>query len=124
MTHSLLCASLLAIVSPLASPSAQAPNAPALEFPMASPAATLKQRVGLTDVEVEYSRPGVKGRKIYGGLVAFGEVWRTGANTATKITFSTDVKIEGTAVPAGAYALYTIPGEAEWTFILSKVTGQ
>jgi hypothetical protein len=97
---------------------------PKLEFPQASPAASVKQRIGLTDVEVEYSRPSVKARKIFGGLVPYGEVWRTGANTATKLTFSADVKLEGTPVPAGSYALYTIPGENEWVVILSKVTGQ
>ena len=93
-----------------------------LEFPQASPAATFKQRVGTTDVEVEYSRPSVKGRKIYGGLVPHGEVWRTGANSATKITFSTDVKFGGKAVPAGTYALVTIPGANEWTVVLNKAT--
>jgi hypothetical protein len=126
MTHPILFAAFLAVTSPvLSSGSSAQPNQdPAIEFPQASPAASFKQRIGLTDVEVEYSRPGVKGRKIYGDLVPFGEVWRTGANTATKVTFSGDVKFEGTAVPAGSYALFTIPGEAEWTIILSKVTGQ
>ena len=95
---------------------------PAPKFPAQSPAATVTQDVGLTKIEVAYSRPGVKGRKIFGGT--FGRVWRTGANTATKITFSTPVKFGGAAVPAGSYALYTIPGESEWTIILNKVTGQ
>jgi hypothetical protein len=122
MTHTLLCASFLAIVAPLSSP--RPLQGPSLEFPQASPAASFKQRIGLTDVEVEYSRPSAKGRKIMGGLVPYGEVWRTGANTATKITFGADVKFEGTAVSAGSYALFTIPGETEWTVILSKVTGQ
>jgi hypothetical protein len=93
-----------------------------LDFPQASPAASFKQRVGITDVQVEYARPGVKGRKIYGGLVPYGEVWRTGANAATKITFSTDVKFGGKAVPAGTYSLATIPGASEWTVILNKAT--
>jgi hypothetical protein len=75
-------------------------------------------------VSAEYSRPGVKGRKIFGGLVPYGEVWRTGANTATKITFSTDVSFGGTAVPPGDYALFTIPGPSEWTVILNRVSGQ
>jgi hypothetical protein len=97
---------------------------PAPKFPAQSPAATVTQDVGLTKIEVAYSRPGVKGRKIFGGTEAFGRVWRTGANTATKITFSTPVKFGGAAVPAGSYALYTIPGESEWTIILNKVTGQ
>ena len=98
--------------------------APAVEFPAQSPASTLKQRVGLTDVEIVYSRPGVKERQIFGGLQAYGKVWRTGANTATKVTFSTPVKFGGADVPAGSYALYSIPDAGEWTIILNKVTGQ
>jgi len=95
-----------------------------LEFPQASPSATVKERMGITDVEVEYSRPGVKGRKIFGGLVPFGEVWRTGANSATKITFGTEVNFGGSLVPAGSYALFTIPDSGEWTVILNKAEGQ
>lgn len=102
---------------------AQAP-APKLEFPVASPAATLKQRVGLTDIEVNYSRPSMRGRKIFGSLEPYGKVWRTGANNATKISFSTAVKFGGTDVPAGTYALFSIPGQDEWTVILNKVSGQ
>lgn len=102
---------------------AQAP-APKLVFPDASPAATIKQRVGLTDIEINYNRPGMKGRTVFGGLVPYGEVWRTGANTATKMTFSTDVKLNGTAVPAGTYELFTIPGRTEWTVILHKNMSQ
>ena len=102
---------------------AQAP-APKLEFPAASPAATIKQRVGLTDIEINYSRPSMRGRKIFGALVPYGEVWRTGANSATKVTLSTAVKFNGTAVPAGTYALFTIPGQAEWTVIFNQVSGQ
>jgi len=120
----ILLATLLAAVSPVFASSTRPTQEGKVEFPDASPAASFKQRVGLTDVAVEYSRPGIKGRKIFGGLVPYGEVWRTGANTATKLTFSADVKLEGTPVPAGSYALYTIPGENEWTIILSKVTGQ
>jgi hypothetical protein len=101
---------------------AQAPSG--ITFPALSPGCTLKQRVGLTDIEVAYSRPGVKGREIFGGLEAYGKVWRTGANTATKITFSTPVKFGGKDVPAGSYALYSIPGPSEWTVILNNVTGQ
>jgi len=95
---------------------------PKIEFPAASPACTLKQRVGLTDVEIAYSRPGVKDRTVFGGIVPYGEVWRTGANASTKISFSTPVKLNGNDVPAGHYALFTIPGEEEWTIILSKNT--
>jgi len=99
-------------------------QAPKVDFPAASPACTLKQRVGLTDFEIVYSRPGAKGRTIFGGIVPYGQVWRTGANQATKITFNTPVKFEGTEIPAGTYALFTIPGEQEWTVILNKNSGQ
>jgi Protein of unknown function (DUF2911) len=100
------------------------PKEPKLEFPQASPSATVKDRVGITDVEIEYGRPGVKGRKIFGGLVPYGEVWRTGANSATKVTFGTEVNFGGTQVPAGSYALFTIPESGEWTVILNKAEGQ
>ena len=103
---------------------AQTPAAPKIEFPAASPSATIKQRVGFTDIEVNYARPSMRGRKIFGSLVPYGEVWRTGANTATKISFSTAVKFGGADVPAGSYALFSIPGKDEWTVILNKVTGQ
>jgi len=95
---------------------------PKVDFPVPSPACTLKQHVGLTDIEIVYSRPGVKGRQIFGGLVPFGEVWRTGANASTKISFSTAVKLNGADIPAGKYALNTIPGEKEWTVIIYKDT--
>lgn len=97
-----------------------AAETPKLEFPAASPACTIKQRVGLTDIEIVYSRPGVKNRQIFGGLVPYGEVWRTGANSATKITFSTPVKLNGVDIAAGTYGLFTIPGEQEWTIIINK----
>lgn len=93
-----------------------------IPMPQASPSARISQKVGLTDVTVDYSRPSTKGRKIFGELVPFGEVWRTGANGATILTFSTDVSIAGTKVPAGSYALYSIPGKKEWKLILSKNT--
>lgn len=95
-----------------------------LELPAPSPTATLKQRVGVTDIEIVYSRPGVKGRVIFGGLEPWGEVWRAGANSATKVTFSTPVKLGGQAVPAGTYALFAKLGQDEWTVILNKVSGQ
>jgi hypothetical protein len=99
-------------------------QAPKVEFPAASPACTLQQRIGLTDIEVVYSRPGVKNRPIFGGIVPYGQVWRTGANGATKITFSTPVTFNGTIIPAGTYALFTIPGEDEWTIIINKDASQ
>lgn len=85
--------------------------------PQPSPASTLIQKVGLTDVTVEYSRPGVKGRKIFGGLEKYGKVWRTGANANTKVTFSTDVTFSGHSLKKGTYALYTIPNEKSWDVI-------
>jgi hypothetical protein len=111
----LLIGSLLA-----ASALAQTP-APKIDFPAPSPTATLKQRVGLTDIEIVYARPGVKGRKVFGGLEPYGVVWRTGANNPTKITFSTPVKFGGVEVPAGTYGLFSIPGESEWTVIINKI---
>jgi hypothetical protein len=77
--------------------------------------------VGLTDIEIVYSRPGLKGRKVFGGLEPYGVVWRTGANNPTKITFSTAAKIGGKDVPAGSYGLYSIPGETEWTVIINRI---
>ncbi|WP_339876729.1 DUF2911 domain-containing protein [uncultured Algoriphagus sp.] len=91
-----------------------------IQMPQASPAAKIAQKVGLTDVTVDYSRPSTKGRKIFGELVPFGQVWRTGANGATVLSFSTDVIIGGQTVPAGQYALYSIPEKSDWTMILSK----
>lgn len=101
-----------------------APAAPKLEFPAASPSIMLKQRVGVTDIELSYARPGAKGRAVFGGLVPYGKVWRTGANTATKVKFSTPVNFGGAAIPAGSYELFTIPGEKEWTVIVHKDSSQ
>jgi hypothetical protein len=115
---------LIALVCGLMFVSKSPAQIPKVDFPAASPGCTLKQRVGLTDIEINYSRPGVKGRTIFGGIVPYGQVWRTGANQATKITFSTDVTFNGEDVPAGSYALFTIPGEDEWTVILSKNADQ
>lgn len=125
----LLLASLLATSAAFAqsgsaAPAPKAPPAPKVNFPALSPTAVLNQKVGLGEITVEYARPGVKGRKIFGGLEPYGAVWRTGANSATKVAFSTPVKIGGTELPAGAYALYSIPGQNEWTVIFNKVTGE
>lgn len=92
--------------------------------PRPSPKASLMQSIGTTDVTINYSRPGVKGRTIWGGLVPYGQVWRTGANEATTIQFSEDVKINGQALKKGTYSLHTIPGESEWTFIFNSVADQ
>jgi Protein of unknown function (DUF2911) len=97
---------------------------PKVDFPQASPACTIKQRVGITDIEVDYSRPGVKDREIFGTVVPYDQVWRTGANQATKIIFSRPVTLNGTEIPAGTYALMTIPGKDEWTIIINKGSEQ
>ncbi len=91
------------------------------ELPAASPKARVEQRVGLTDFSVDYSSPGVKDREIWGGLVPYGEVWRTGANRATKLKASGDFEFGGVKVKAGEYSLLSIPGEKEWTVILNGV---
>src|SRR5262249_58609541 len=84
------------------------------------------QTIGVTKVEIIYSRPHVKGparkedRVIWGGLVPYDQVWRTGANAVTKITFDGDVTVEGQKLPAGSYGLFTIPGKTEWTVIFNK----
>lgn len=93
-----------------------------LKVPTLSPIAEVSQEVGLTEVKLSYSRPSAKGRKVFGGLVPFNEVWRTGANASTKLTFTEDVQIHGNALKAGTYALYTIPGETEWTVIVHTNT--
>jgi hypothetical protein len=93
-----------------------------LKVPTLSPFAEINQEVGLTQVKLSYARPSAKGRKVFGALVPFNEVWRTGANASTKLTFTEDVKIHGNALKAGTYALYTIPGETEWTVIIHTNT--
>lgn len=98
--------------------------APKVTFPAPSPAATLTQKVGLTDIAIEYSRPSTHGRPIFGALEPYGAVWRTGANTATTVTFSTAVKLNGIPVPAGKYALFTIPDPIAWTVILNRTSKQ
>jgi len=96
-----------------------------LELPRPSPGAKVTQEVGLTQITVDYSCPGVKGRKIWGELVPYDKLWRTGANGATKITFSKDVTFVDKPVPAGSYALFTIPAKSgEWTVVLNKNADQ
>jgi hypothetical protein len=87
-----------------------------IRTPAPSPSAKFTQTVGLTDVMVEYSRPSKRGRTIFGngGVVPFGEIWRTGANSVTKISFSTDVKVEGQDLKAGDYGILTMPGATSW----------
>jgi len=93
-----------------------------LKTPAPSPPQTIKQDFGLSAIELSYSRPGIKGRKIFGDLVPYGKVWRTGANNATTISFGDDVTINGTKVPAGKYGLLTIPDKKAWTIIISRQT--
>jgi hypothetical protein len=102
---------------------AQTP-APAVKYPRVSQKSILTQSIGTTDMTITYSRPGVKGRKIWGALVPYGAVWRTGANEATTIAFSDDVTINGQKLPAGTYSLHSIPGEKEWTLIFNSVANQ
>lgn len=95
-------------------------NAQTLTTPQPSPTQTIKQNFSIGSIELNYSRPGKKGRKIMGDLVPFGKVWRTGANNATTLTFSDDVTIGGVDIKAGKYGLLTIPDAAKWTIIISK----
>lgn len=94
-----------------------------LKLPALSPTSKLTQEFSTSNIEISYSRPSMRGRKIFGELVAFGNVWRTGANSATKVKFGEDVTVGGQAIKAGEYALYTIPGVAEWEIILNKGVG-
>lgn len=97
-----------------------------IQTPQASASASVTTTVGLTDVKIDYSRPSAKGRKIFGDattvLVPYGKIWRTAANSGSKITFSDDVNVEGVAVPKGEYTIYTWPGATEWTVSLYKDT--
>jgi Protein of unknown function (DUF2911) len=105
-----VCATALAV----------APASAALQIPRPSQDATVTQTIGLTDIKVTYSRPGVKSRVIWGGLVPYDKPWRTGANEATRITFSDDVTVQGKPLKAGAYSLYTIPTAGEWAVVFHR----
>lgn len=93
-----------------------------IKTPQPSPSGTIMQKVGLTDVTLEYSRPSMKGRTIFGDLVPYGTLWRTGANANTKITFSDDVLIDDQPLKAGSYAVYTVPNEEFWDVIFYSNT--
>lgn len=95
-------------------------NAQSIKTPAPSPPQFVRQDFGLSNIELSYSRPGIKGRNIFGDLVPYGKVWRTGANQATTLTFGDDVTIEGTKIPAGKYGLLTIPDKDEWTIIITR----
>lgn len=92
--------------------------------PRVSPNAAVSQTIGTTEVRITYGRPQVKGRTIFGELVPYDEVWRTGANEATTFSVSSDATIEGEPLPAGTYSLYTIPGTDTWTLIFNNVANQ
>jgi len=94
----------------------------ALKLPEASPAATVSQTIGLTEIKVVYHRPAVAGREVWGKLVPYGEPWRAGANENTTVTFSSDVKIGGKPLPAGTYGLHMIPTAKDWTIAFSKMS--
>ena len=89
-----------------------------------SPPATATGKVNGATITIDYSSPAVKGRKIWGGLVPYNKVWRTGANEATLFNTDKDISVEGKSLPAGKYSIYTIPGEKEWVFIFNSQTGQ
>lgn len=93
-----------------------------IKTPQPSPTATITQKVGVSNISVEYSRPGAKEREIFGELVSYEEMWRTGANKATKITFEEDVIFGGQKVRKGSYSLFTVPGETAWKILLNKET--
>jgi hypothetical protein len=95
-----------------------------IQIPQASPAASVGYTIGITPIAIEYHRPAVKGREIWGGLVPYGQVWRTGANDATTIRFGDPVKIDGRDVPAGTYSFFAIPAKESWTLILNKTAKQ
>lgn len=93
-------------------------------IPRVNPNATVSQTIGVTSVEIRYGRPSVRGRQIFGDLVPFGEVWRTGANEATPFSVSTPVEVEDKALDAGTYSLFTIPGADSWTVIFNEDANQ
>ncbi len=92
------------------------------KLPQHSPKAAVEQTIGVTDVKVTYARPSAKGRRIFGALVPFGQVWRTAANAGSYISFEAPVNIDGTTVPAGQYALLSFPGPKEWRIVLNRTT--
>ena len=101
-----------------------AQQAPQLSLPRVSQKQTMTQTVGLTDITIVYCRPGVKGRQIWGSLVPYDKIWRTGANEATTIAFSNDVTINGQPLPKETYSLHTIPGKDEWTIVFNNTSNQ
>ena len=88
-----------------------------INTPRVSPASEVEQMVGLTEIEIEYSRPSMRGREVFGNLVPFGKVWRTGADNSTKISFDTDVIISGKTIQSGTYSIFSIPNKESWEII-------
>lgn len=111
------------LVALLIAACASAVSAQELKLPVLSPTSTITQEFSTSKLEITYSRPSARGRAVFGEVVGWGEVWRTGANAATKITFGEDVSIGGKAVKAGTYALYSIPNKSQWEIILNKGVG-
>ncbi len=93
-------------------------------IPAASPRQSVEQQFSMSKISLDYGRPAVKGRKVFGELVPFGQVWRAGANSATKITFEQSIDFGGKVVPAGTYGVFVIPQEKEWKIILNKDANQ
>lgn len=93
-----------------------------INTPRVSPATKVEQMVGLTELKLEYSRPSMRGREIFGNLVPFNKIWRTGADNSTKISFSTDVVIAGQTVNSGTYSVFSVPNHKEWDVILYSDT--
>jgi hypothetical protein len=93
-----------------------------INTPAPSPAATIKQKIGLAEATITYNRPSAKGREVFGKLVPFNEAWRTGANGSTVLTIDAELKIEGKPLPAGSYGIYTIPTKDSWTVVFNKNT--
>ena len=112
---------VLAIAVAVLPTAALAQGAPTLKTPEASPAASTSQIVGISKLQIDYHRPAVNGRKVWGGIVPYGDVWRAGANENTTLTTSTAIKIGGKPLPAGCYGVHMIPTANDWTFILSKI---
>jgi len=117
------CLCILALLA-FAVPDAATAQERGSMLPRVSPNAGISQSIGVTTIDVHYGRPAVRDRDVFGNLVPYGDVWRTGANEATAIAFSTPVTIQGTTVDAGTYSFFTVPGEDEWTIILNDTVEQ
>jgi hypothetical protein len=127
LTRTFVIAGLAAVALTIASQPSQAQTAPAAAQAKPAPASPPGQasaKIGAASITIDYSRPGIKGRKIMGGLVPYDKVWRTGANAATTLKTDAAITIGGAAVPAGTYTIYSLPGEKAWKLIINKQTGQ